>query len=629
MSRNLRLTHLLFLMLIIPFFTITVSGAASPEEAAPVVLGSVVVSAERLREFVAHHPQEVHEVGRREIAERHLGSVEEILRTMPGVDVVSTTGIGSRISIRGSGQSGGVLVLVNGRPLNANQYGTQDLGTIPVDAIRSVTVFKPPAPVWLGPGGSNGAINIVTAPETKENKGEEAKPSSTVKASAGSYGLGEGSLSHQLPLAGGTALLAGGASHRDGRRENSDKDTQSLALNWNRHQKSGSQIEAGGRLNHAEYGSPGPLDNLTPLARQDYRKGSLETKYTGGLGEAGTFSALVYGDALSLEDRSQSGLRATLDDRKLGLKADGTWSRDDGTGDLRLGLLSEGDAFEHTLAGDHTRFRNGISGQVDRSFGVLTPSVGLRGDLTNDFGFAPGGQMGLGWSLTKEWLLKLKTGYTVNVPTFEQLYQTTHGSIDQSRGNPNLNEERVVNSGLGLEYTFAKDRSLQAVLFRADTEDLIVAERGADLIYRPVNLDRGLRQGLELIGRYGWTGGPVVDCSLILQESENVATGKELPYTPAVKAKSTLQYTLARSKTRLESTLRYEGSRYGRLENLPDERLASYGAVDLKATQPFPLHGLAAEGYLKVENLFDAAYETHLGYPADGLLALAGMQVKF
>lgn len=626
-SGRYRFALVVTLLFPLAFLAPMACGGAEKGEPAVVSLGAVVVTAEKLQEYVKNHPQDVKVVERREIVERNLGNVEEILKTIAGVDVVSTPGTGSRISIRGSGQSGGVLVLVNGRPLNSNQYGSQDLNGLPVDSIQSVSVFKPPVPVWLGPGGSNGAINIVTSAEPA--KGDAPKARSTVKVNGGSYGYGEGSLSHQFPLAAGTALVSAATTHRDGSRTNSDKTSETLALNWNRPKDAVSGTEVSGRFYQAEYGSPGPVDNLTPNARQDYHKASLDAKYHDAMGETGTLAATLYGDAVSLEDRAQSGLRSTLNDHKIGAKADTTWSREDGAGDLRLGVLSEWDMFEHTIAGDHQRFRNSLSSQYDRRFGALTPTLGLRGDLTNDFGFNPGAMAGVGWGLADKWLLKLKGGYTVNVPTFEQLYQSTHGSIDQTRGNPNLTEERVWNSDLGAEYTFAKDRSIQVTLFRAETFDLITSERGADLIYRPINLNRAVRQGVEISGKYAWKNGLSFEPSCIVQESENKDTGKELPYTPVIKAKSTLRYTLTQLKTRLEGTVRYEGRRFSQVENLPAEQLDPYVVVDLKATQPFTLAGLAAEGSLRVNNLFDTSYETHLGYPADGIVVIAGMQLKF
>ena len=125
-------------------------------------LETVVVTADRLSEFAEQNPAMVEVLGRKEMSRRNLLSVEEALGTMAGVEVNQSMGVGSRISIRGSGKSGGVLVLLNGRPLNSNQFGSVDLAGIPVETIESITVFKPPVPMWLGSGASEGAISIVT-----------------------------------------------------------------------------------------------------------------------------------------------------------------------------------------------------------------------------------------------------------------------------------------------------------------------------------------------------------------------------------------------------------------------------------------------------------------------------------
>ncbi len=600
-------------------------GAETAQE--PYSLGEVVVTSEKLKEYLQNHPLDVTTVERTEIVKRNLGSVEEILKTMPGVEVYSSAGIGSRISIRGSGRSGGVMVLLNGRPLNSNQYGSQDLSAIPVDSIQSISVFKPPVPVWLGPGGSDGAINIVTRAPKKA--GGKEKKRSSLKLGGGSYGLMEGTASHQLPVSDSTVLLSATGNHLDGKRVNSDRTDGAFSLNWNRQGEEGRRYEFNGRYYHAEFGSPGPVDNETHHARQEYRKGSLDARYSGMLGESGTVSVTAYGDLIRLEDRAESGSRYTLDDDKAGVKFDTTWSGEGEQWDLRFGGMSEWNVFDHTLSGGHERFRNGLSVQYDRRFGSLTTTFGLRGDLTNDFGGNPGGNLGIGWRIGETTLLKVRAGYTVNIPLFGQLYQTSHGSIDQTRGNPDLKKERVWSYEVGLEQTFGKDRLVQLTLFRSDTIDLISSRRGSDLIYRPVNIRGAERQGGEITAKYAWENGPALEGSITLQDSAVKATGKKLPYTPGLKMKYTLSYTLPRLATRLETTVRYEGSRYSQAENRSYQRMGAAVLVDLRATQPFRIGAIASEIYLRVDNLFDTAYESHLGHPDDGLRAVAGLQMRF
>jgi len=615
------------LLAMFPLLAGTVFGEPIKTDTAAFTLGEVVVTSEKIQEYIKNHPLDVNIVERKEIVGWNLPNVEEILKTMPGVEVYSTSGIGSRISIRGSGRSSGVLILLNGRPLNSNQHGSQDLNSIPVDMIESVSVFKPPVPVCLGPGGSDGAINIVTRAPKSMN--EKEKHRTTVKGGGGSFGFIEGGVTHLLPVAGGNTLLSGTATHQDGKRANSDRTDGALSLNWDREGGAGAKYQVNGRYYQAEYGSPGPLDNLTPNARQEYRKGSVDTRYSGVMGESGTVAATAYGDLISVTDHSQSGATYSLDDHKLGLKIDTTWREPEGGWDLRVGGMTEWDTIDHSLRGEHQRFRNGISGQYDRRFGSLTATVGLRGDVTNDFGFNPGFSSGVGWGLSDKTLLKARAGYTVNIPTFNQLYQTSHGSIDQTRGNPDLKEEQVWSYDLGVEHTFGKDRLVQLMLFRADTFDLITFIRGVDMIYRPVNLSAAERQGVELTGKYGWETGLTVETSCTFQSSKDKDTGNDLPYTPTIKLKSTIRYMLPSLKTRLEGTIRYEGARYSQAENLLSQRLAGYVVVDVKATQPFSIARIASDLYVRIDNLFNTPYETHLGYPNDGIRIVAGLQMRF
>ncbi len=108
-------------LLILLLLAVTALGETRKGDDAAVAMDEIVVTAERLQEYIKNHPRDVQSVEREEFAQRNLSTVEDILKTMPGVEVYTTAGVGSRISIRGSGKSGGVLVLLNGRPLNSNQ----------------------------------------------------------------------------------------------------------------------------------------------------------------------------------------------------------------------------------------------------------------------------------------------------------------------------------------------------------------------------------------------------------------------------------------------------------------------------------------------------------------------------
>jgi iron complex outermembrane receptor protein len=591
-------------------------------------MGEVLVTAERIAYFIKNHPQDVAIVDRKEIIRRGLSDTEEVLKTMPGVEVNRSTGTGSRISLRGSGKSGGVLVLLNGRPLNTNQYGGVDLSSIPIEMIESVTVFKPPVPVWLGPGAGEGAINIQTRDLTLPSK-EKKNLSTTITTSGGSFGLAQGSASQLLPFGGGKLLLTGSASHRDGKRQNTDMDDATFSAYWNRDGRDGRRYEVNSRYYTAYYGSSGPTDNPTPDARQRYSKSSIDGRFAGLLGEKGNYSLTPYLDLTDVTDHPQSGLTSTLTDLKAGLKGETVWSDPAGLWDFRLGGMTEHDDLDHTLTGHHQRTMVDLSANHDRRFGSFTGSLGLRGTYTSDFGMDPGISGGLGYAVSEKSLMRAKAGYSVSVPTFSQLYQTSHGSIDQVRGNPDLKSERTWSYDIGVEHRFDKNNVLHASIFRSDTRNFISSLRGADKIYRPVNVDWAWRQGVEVTFKWAQDVGLGGDANLILQDSRSGETCKEVPYTPRGRAKATIQYTFSSLKTRVEVTGRYEGSRFSEAEGLPSQELHDYSTFDMKAIQPFSTRFSTGELFVKVENLLDRSFDVHFGFPDDGIRFNAGIQVRF
>ncbi|MBN1931367.1 MAG: TonB-dependent receptor [Desulfobacterales bacterium] len=589
------------------------------------VMENIVVTADRIDEYIENYPNQVVMLSKEDIARRNMLSVEEAMRSMPGVDVKRSSGIGSRISIRGSGKSGGVLVLLNGRPLNSSQYGGTDLSTIPIDIVQSIIVFKPPVPVWLGPGGSDGAINIVTRDPI--GKKEKKRHSTQIRGAGGSYGLIEGSLTHRNSLDLGTIMATAAGTHRDGKRTNGDRDSGTVCLHWDRESASERQMEIDGRYYESEYGSTGPVDNPTPDARQEYKKFSVDGRIGGIVDSAWDYAINLYGDTVDLTDESQFGSTSTLDSVKWGLKGESNWCDEDNAWELRLNGLVERDDVDHTLSGQHHRVTAGLGAQVDRRWQSLTGTVGLRGDHTSDFDFIPGFSSGLSFSAAKHWTAKVNAGYTMNIPTFGQLYQPSHGSIDQVRGNPDLDKEKIWSYDAGIEYRRDKTHLFQVSLFRSDTQDPIVYQRGIDLIYRPVNTDRSWRHGFEVSFKHGFDFGLIADINAIVQDSEICDTEKELPYTPRVKLKGSLQYTLPEPGTRLETTIRYCSKQYSEVENRKSERIDDYITVDLKAVQPFKLKTMAAEWFVSVENLFDTDYQIHYGYPDDGIRFVSGLNL--
>ena len=191
-------------------------------------LGSITVVAEALDNFIQNHPESVAILTRTEIEKRNFGDLGEAMSNMPGVEVSKRSGFGSRVIIRG-GSPNGVLVLVDGKPINSSQFGAVDLDSLPLEAVEKILVFKPPVPVVFGPGASGGAVNIVT-------RIKKTIPSATTKVrmEGGSFGTVSGSATRIQPAGDDQIFVTAGGLHTDGKRTNSDKTGGNFSAQWRR-----------------------------------------------------------------------------------------------------------------------------------------------------------------------------------------------------------------------------------------------------------------------------------------------------------------------------------------------------------------------------------------------------------
>ena len=596
-------------------------------EKTPVRLGELVVTAQRVRDYAENHPHQVTVMTRVQIERGNYTNLEQVLNAFSGVEVKkSGSGAGARISIRGSGASGKILFLINGRPANSSQYGGIDLDSIPLDMVSRVDVFKPPVPVWLGPGATAGAINIVLANPPQENR---KRPKATrIGIRGGSFGKAGLTASRLITAEEHRIRLSASTSHKDGHRTNSDADNGSIGFQWELPSTKTAIYDINGRYYQSEHGAPGPTYNLTPDARQSYQKGALDFRVQNTFCETVESDLKTYLDITRLEDMSQSGAVSTLEAFTVGIKDEILLQKEDNQGQLRItGGLAQ-DRIDHSWSDDHHREKGSLGLQGDRQFGAATASLGGRWDYFSDFGFQPAADAGLNIAMGPHIRGKINAGYGVNVPSFGQLYQPSHGSIDQVRGNPDLEEEKVWTVSAGISHRMDEDRTAQLTFFREETDGKIVHLEGADRIKRPVNIDGAYRQGVEMTIDWQLVPTAGLDLSLLLQHSRNRENGKTLTYAPAHKIKMALDWAFP-TKTRTQTTVTHTGSQFSDLENTPAKTIQVYTTVDVKLIQPVRLGAYPAECYLFFQNLLDEGYQVHYGYPDDGLRVSVGMNLDF
>ncbi len=466
---------------------------------------------------------------------------------------------------------------------------------------------------------------FISRPERKRPKRNGGKKGK-LRGSGGSYGLATLTATGQFDTEKEQFLVTGGVSHKDGRRDNSDKDQGHLTLGFDQ-KKEGKELQINAKAYVSDHGIPGPTYKPTPDAGQRYEKGSLDLKYKGFSGET-DYTLKAWTDVTKLDDTSQSGDLYTLDTLTAGAGSDVFLALGDRGDELRLGAQAEHNRVDHTLTGKHDRTR--VSGHTEYTIrsGSAAYTLGGRADYTNDFNFSPGSHAGLSLSLSKATQVKVNAGYTEHIPTFNQLYQPSHGAVDQVRGNPDLDKERIVSASLGLEHAVTEKVNVSASLFRTDSRDLIKYQRDSEDVSEPINIGRAYKQGIETGLKFGITKNTGVELSYILQETENKDNGMRLSYAPTHSGKLIFK-TVLPFKTRLEWITRGYSKQYSDTENTEGERLDPYLTTDLKLSHPLVLGKKKALVFANLHNIFDKGYASHYGYPDDGIGLELGMSISF
>lgn len=147
--------------------------AADAVDPATTELSAVTVTARHGAESAKEVPFALNVIGGDELETRRIVSMEEALRSVPGVDVNSWGGVNdANVRIRGVGSlyqvsadDASVVINVDGVPLSVRNAS---LGTLDVERVE---VLKGPQGTLFGRNSEAGAVNIVTRRPTRHTEG--------------------------------------------------------------------------------------------------------------------------------------------------------------------------------------------------------------------------------------------------------------------------------------------------------------------------------------------------------------------------------------------------------------------------------------------------------------------------
>ncbi len=139
----------------------------------------IVVTATRTETPASQLIDSVTTVTKRQIEQQKATTVFESLRSVPGLSIRKSGGIGrsTSISLRGS-SADQVLVMIDGVQVNSPTTGSFDFANLTTDNLESIEVVRGPQSTLYGSDAMGGVINIIT----KKGKG---KPRFSVRSEFG------------------------------------------------------------------------------------------------------------------------------------------------------------------------------------------------------------------------------------------------------------------------------------------------------------------------------------------------------------------------------------------------------------------------------------------------------------
>ena len=622
-------------------------GGDSGTSAQP--LATIVVTATRTATRLDEATTSVTVVDEHVIEQRQAETVLELLRDVPGVDIVQngSRGTSAEIFIRGA-EADQTLVLIDGVPLNSVTVGQFDFGTLTTDNVERIEVVRGAGGTLYGSQAVGGVVNIIT----RQGSGT---PRVSVEGSGGNGSTGRGAVSSAGQVGRLRYSLAGGYLDTQGFRPQNDdyrNGTASLRLDYDVSTRAVARLFF--RYTNTDLGlvnNNNFLSRPDPNARQSDEflvvKGEWEQELVPDL-EIRLATSYARDDQkfddppdAAETSRTTSHIPSAILTSEI--QANHYWRRlaittvgvevEERTADVRSDTIDP--AFEFRSRFDERR-RN-VAGYFQEQLRLLDGALigigGVRVDGNEDFGTAvsPGGSLSYQLPLVG---VRVRAGYAegFKAPTFNELFFPGFG-------NPDLEAETSREYNVGLLRSWWADRAgVEVTGFDRDTKNLIEGTVQPDGSFLAENRGHAHVRGVEVAPR------------LVLWREPELALGASYtrlfrvdtePLLRRPKHRGALTMNLAghdlwRARTRYDLNLNLvvigDRSDVNPSAGFAFDTNPAYAKVDLAGA--YTLVGALARGgdltlFAKVGNLFDETYDEVLGFRAPPINVLAGVRATF
>lgn len=604
-----------------------------------------VSSVHRLDELLEQVANSVTVISRQEIELRGQPLVSDLLRTVPGLDVVKTGGSGTTsVFIRGN-KSEHTLVLMDGVPLNdpSSPGGGYFLENLTTDNVERIEILRGAQSVMYGSSAIGGVVNIIT------RKGEGGRKLSLYgEAGSADYALGRaelnGSTKHLDYSLGGSRLKTGGISAAGSDYGNTERDgylnnTISGAL--------GIKPTANFRLDLAARNSYSSfdLDNSAGVGGDDPNyTGKFNQTDLSAHGALTLFGGkLVQKSGIAITAQNRRFLNNTDAQHPLSSAQNSSYGR---TVKFNYQVIAQLNDNHTVTAGvdkqeeaGRTEYRSqsqwgpynaefntqkaGIVGVYAEDLmkfrGRLFVSVGGRHDQNDRYGkvntyrIAPA-------LLIPETRTKLKAslGTGFKAPSVYQLYSQF--------GYLNLIPERSTSWDAGFEQDLWDGKvNFGAVYFRNDLRDLIDFNNATNLYY---NVGRARTQGYEVTAQVKPTNKVLFKGNYTYTSAVDLSDGASLVRRPRIKLGGDVEL---RPIEPLSVTLgaTYTGPRIDNdFATFPSKRvvLGGYGLWRLAGSYAL---NKTLTLTARIDNLFDKSYSEVQGWGSQGIAGYGGVRLQF
>ncbi|RMD79320.1 MAG: TonB-dependent receptor [Lentisphaerae bacterium] len=606
----------------------------------------IVVSADKVATPVKDSGSSVTVMTGEDLKQRHSPLVLDVLRKVPGLDVVRSGNAGATtyVYIRGA-KPEHTLVLIDGVEVNdpISTGRSFDFAHLTTENIERIEIIRGPQSTLYGSDAIGGVINIIT----RKGKG---KPSGYVQGEAGSYGSsriaigssgGDRRLNYSVDVSRFRTAGISSASEDDGNKEKDGYRNTTIASRLEFSPAEAVVFDLSYRYidgkkdldNHGGVGGDDP--NYTEDIEESFFRSGVKLNLFDDAWEQKLGYGVSVTDRDYRNDPDSAHPNDLLRSRYLGKVFKLDWQHNlylHETNTLTLGTdikKEEGysDYYSESLWGP---FRSTFSNRTTRNYGYYvqdqvriadcwTTTVGGRIDRHSRNGSQSTGRVTSSWRIARTGTrLHGSYGTGFKAPSLYQLYSIY--------GDENLHAEKSKSWDAGVEQSLGDDGfSVSATWFHNDFDNMIDFDGG---LSKYVNIARAETEGWELGFTMKWIRNVDLRFAYTWLRSKDKTTGEPLLRRPDNKYSVDLGYHFT-TNGNFHLGVQYVGKRDDNdYSTWPATRveLDDYVLVDMGLSYRL---SKGCELFAHVNNLFDKEYEEVKGYGTPGRHFTAGVRLSF